>query len=477
MLRFFRTATARMVLLNLGLAFITTAVLAGFIYWSTIAVIEDEVRDTVAAEIGGLIDQFANSGLPGLIAVINERTASDTNPDAVYLLADRFGHPIAGNLTEWPPQIKADGRWQTLDLLHYNADVLVGAVAYTLSPAYVLLVGRDMRARVEFRERVVRSLIGAAGIAIILSLAVGYLLSRYMLRNVETIAATSRQIVAGDLTKRVPVRGTDDEFDRLARSLNEMLARIEELMTGMRVVSDSVAHDLRSPLTRLKARLELALARPEDTLEHGEALEIALEETDGLLKMLSSLLEIARTEAGLDREHMAEIDLGDMIDNLAELYEPAAEEKGLSMHVQTDLGAVVTGHRELLAQAASNLIENAIKFTEQSGRIDIVVSKQNGDTKLIIRDQGPGIPEGDRDAVLQRFVRLDSARSTRGTGPARGDWSSDSAVSAWATGRKIRNVAPRPGPGLWALIEAFMADSASRHQCRPKPPGRSDRVE
>jgi signal transduction histidine kinase len=416
MLRFLRTATARMVLLNLGLTFVTTAVLAGFIYWSTIAVIENEVRDTVAAEIRGLIDQFADSGLAGLVGVINERTSSGVNPDAVYLLADRYGHPIAGNLTEWPPSIKPDGSWQTLDLLHYNADVRVGAVAYGLTPGYVLLVGRDMRARVEFRQRVVRSLIGAAGIAILLSIAVGYLLSRYLLRNVEAIAATSRQIVAGDLSKRVPVRGTDDEFDRLARSLNEMLSRIEELMTGMRVVSDSVAHDLRSPLTRLKARLELALAKPEDATEHGEALQTALEETDGLLKMLSSLLEIARTEAGIDREHMAEIDLSDLIDNLAELYEPAAEEKGLSIHVDTDPDVVVTGHRELLAQAASNLIENAIKFSDQGGLIDIVVEKLDGETRLVIRDQGPGIPEADRDAVLQRFVRLDSARSTRGTG-------------------------------------------------------------
>ena len=416
MLRFFRTATARMVLLNLGLAMLTTAVLAGFIYWSTIGVIEEEVRDTVIAEMNGLIDQFEDSGLAGLVSVIDERITSGANPDAVYLLVDQLKRPVAGNLTQWPPSIREQGRWQTLDLLHGGAAVRVGAVAYSLVPGYELLVGRDMRARVEFRERVVRSLIGAAGIAIILSLVVGYLLSRYMLRNVETIAATSRQIVAGDLTKRVPVRGTDDEFDRLARSLNEMLARIEELMTGMRVVTDSVAHDLRSPLTRLKARLELALTKPEDPAEHGEALETALEETDGLLKMLSSLLEIARTEAGLDREHMADIDLGDMIDNLAELYEPAAEEKGLSLDVETASEAVVTGHRELLAQAASNLIENAIKFSDEGGRIDVQVKREDGTTKLVIRDQGPGIPEDDREVVLQRFVRLDSARSTRGTG-------------------------------------------------------------
>ena len=418
MLRFLRTATARMVLLNLGLAFITTSVLAGFIYWSTIAVIEDEVRETVAAEIRGMAEQFLESGLGRLVAVIDERTSPDANPEAVYLLADRNGHRIAGNLGDWPPSIKPDGSWQTLNLIRVdlNATVLVGARAFVLGQGYELLVGRDMRARAEFRERVVRSLIGAGIIAFILSLAAGYLLSRYMLRRVETIGLTSRQIVAGDLTKRVPVRGTGDEFDRLAISLNEMLARIEELMTGMRVVTDSVAHDLRSPLTRLKARLELALAKPEDTDEHAKALGTALDETDGLLKMLSSLLEIARTEAGLDREHMSDVDLSDMIDNLAELYEPAAEEKGLSLHVDAAEHAIVTGHRELLAQAASNLIENAIKFSLHGGRIDVLVIKLDGVTKLIIRDQGPGIPEADREAVLQRFVRLDSARSTRGTG-------------------------------------------------------------
>jgi len=372
----------------------------------------------VAAEIRGMAEQFLESGLGRLVAVIDERTSPDANPEAVYLLADRNGHRIAGNLGDWPPQIKPDGSWQTLNLIRVdlNATVLVGARAFVLGQGYELLVGRDMRARAEFRERVVRSLIGAGIIAFILSLAAGYLLSRYMLRRVETIGLTSRQIVAGDLTKRVPVRGTGDEFDRLALSLNEMLARIEELMTGMRVVTDSVAHDLRSPLTRLKARLELALAKPEDTEEHTKALGTALDETDALLKMLSSLLEIARTEAGLDREHMSDVDLSDMIDNLAELYEPAAEEKGLSLHVDTAEHTIVTGHRELLAQAASNLIENAIKFSLQGGRIDVLVTKLNGATKLIIRDQGPGIPEADRDAVLQRFVRLDSARSTRGTG-------------------------------------------------------------
>ena len=418
MLRLFRTATTRMVLLNLGLAFITTSVLATFIYWSTIAVIEDEVRQTVAAESRGMAEQFLESGLSRLVAVIDERTSSDVNPDAVYLLADRYGHRIAGNLRDWPPSIKPDGSWQTLNLIRVdlNTTVLVGARAYSLGQGYQLLVGRDMRARAEFRERVVRSLMGAGAIAFILSLGAGYLLSRYILRRVEAIGDTSRQIVAGDLTKRVPLRGTGDEFDRLALSLNEMLARIEELMMGMRVVTDSVAHDLRSPLTRLKARLELALAKPEDGEDHTKALATALDETDGLLKMLSSLLEIARTEAGLDREHMSDVDLSDMIDNLSELYEPAADEKGLSLHVETEPHVIVTGHRELLAQAASNLIENAIKFSVNAGRIDVLVKRGNGDAMLVIRDQGPGIPEDDRESVLQRFVRLDSARSTRGTG-------------------------------------------------------------
>ena len=419
MLRFLRTATARMVLLNLGLAFITTSVLAGFIYWSTIAVIEDEVRETVGAEIRGMAEQFSESGLARLVAVIQERTSSDVNPEAVYLLADQFGHRIAGNLGDWPPTIVPDGSWQTVELIRkdLNATVLVGARAYSLLPrGYRLLVGRDMRARTEFRERVVRSLIGAAAIAFLLSVIAGYLLSRYMLHRVETIGETSRQIVAGDLTKRVPMRGTGDEFDRLATSLNEMLARIEELMTGMRVVTDSVAHDLRSPLTRLKARLELALARPEDVAEHAEALETALDETDGLLKMLSSLLEIARTEAGLDREHMSEVNLTDMIGNLAELYEPAAEEKGLTFHVAADKNVTVIGHRELLAQSASNLIDNAIKFSPENGRIDVELSRSAEGTRFTIRDMGPGIPEADRENVLQRFVRLDSARSTRGTG-------------------------------------------------------------
>ena len=419
MLRFFRTATARMVLLNLGLAFVTTSVLAGFIYWSTIAVIEDEVRETVGAEIRGMAEQFLESGLGRLVAVIQDRTSSDGNPEAVYLLADQYGHRIAGNLRDWPPSIKPDGSWQTLDLIRVdlNATVLVGARAYALGQGYQLLVGRDMRARAEFRERVVRSLIGAGVIAFILSLAAGYLLSRYILRRVETIGETSRQIVAGDLAKRVPVRGTGDEFDRLALSLNEMLARIEELMTSMRVVTDSVAHDMRSPLTRLKARLELALSKPEDLEEHARALTTALDETDGLLKMLSALLEIARTEAGLDREHMSEVDLSDMIDNLAELYEPAAEEKGLSLHVEAAEHMVVIGHRELLAQAASNLIENAIKFSPDGGQIDIFVTKRDTGTEFVIRDQGPGIPEADREAVLKRFVRLELGAIDAGDGP------------------------------------------------------------
>ena len=415
---FLRSTGSRFALLYLAPFGASVLVLFGFIYWPSIELIDSQTNAAIEAEIKGLSEQYRTQGLARLQTIIAERSRPPGDGDNVYLLADAAGRPLAGNLRAWPAQARREGDWLYVSALDAAKDYdrrEFRARTFLLRGNFRLLVGRDIRARGEFQSAMAQSLGWALAVTIALGIAGGYFMSRRMLRRVEGVAATSREIIEGDLTRRMPLSGSGDEFDRLSATLNHMLDEIENLLTGMRAVTDSVTHDLKHPLTRLKANLELALQQGgEDGAAARDAMKGAIDEADGVLATFEALIAIARAEAGEGKTAMAQVDLSRLVRDMIEFYRPLAEQKSLSVEENIEDNCRLTGHGQFLSQAVGNVLDNAVKFTPEGGRIGIALG---GDPlRLVISDTGPGIPAAARGRVLDRFVRLDESRSTPGSG-------------------------------------------------------------
>lgn len=414
-----RSASLRFALLYTLLFGLSVLLLFGVVYGSTLTLIERQVAETVGAELRGLADQYRTEGINGLLAAVNRRSGLDGATESIYLLADAEAQPLAGNLGSWPAEAVPDGEWLRLTLYRSgNRDepILVGARSFVLPGGYHLLVGRDLRARTRLRDTLLTALGWALAATLALGLGGGMLLSRYMLRRIEAVNATSRRIMQGDLSHRVPLEGRGHEFDQLGESLNSMLERIEQLMTGMRLVTDSLAHDLRSPLTRLKGRLELTLRSGREPEDYRQSLEQAIVEIDTIQSTFNALIAIAEAESGVSRANREALDLAALAGDVAELYQPLAEDAGLRLAVELDGPAPIVGQRQLLAQAISNLLDNAIKYSPAGGTVTVRVAGSAEEILCCVADQGPGIPAEERAHVLERFVRLDSSRSQPGSG-------------------------------------------------------------
>ncbi len=420
--RLFHTSIFRIALLYLLLLGVTLVALMGFVYWSTANLIERQTDETVEAEIRGLAEQYRDEGLVGLMEVIGERSGPQGSPENVYLLSGPRRQPLAGNLSSWPARITDEDGWVEVALGRRDdpsgAEHIVRGRAFTLAGGYQLFVGRDTVERADFRDIVLGALTWALLPAVVLGLIGGALIGRYSLKRVDAVRATGQNIVSGDLSQRVPLTGSGDEFDRLAATINEMLERIETLMGGMRLVTDSLAHDLRSPLTRAKSAIETALRkRGEDAETYRVALEQTAAELETIQHTFDSLINIAQAEAGLNRLTLEELDLSALAGDLLEVYQPIAEDAGLELAGAIAPDITVKGHRQLLGQALSNLLDNAIKYSPAGGRISFdLAATADGGAELSVADSGPGIPAEDRERVLQRFVRLDVSRGTPGSG-------------------------------------------------------------
>jgi hypothetical protein len=290
-------------------------------------------------------------------------------------------------------------------------------MSFLLSEGYHLMVGRNLRERENFENLIQQSLVWSVIITIALGGLGGYIMSRDMRRRLEAINATTLRIMRGDMHERIPVVGTDDEFDRLSVNLNNMLQQIDRLMLAMREVSDNVAHDLRSPLTRIKSRLEVTLLTQKNAAEYRQALEQTVSEVDNVLSTFNALLSIAQAEGGAARGDMERLDLAALCADVAELYEPLAEAKDLALTATLAGSAPIKGNRHLLFQAIANLIDNAIKYSAPGGGAVSISAAIVGDkVEVVVADRGPGIPARDRERVLQRFVRLEQSRTTPGNG-------------------------------------------------------------
>lgn len=416
------TTTFRLALLYLALFVGSVVVILLMAYRFTAGFMDEEFAASVGLEITALKERYEHAGIDGLAQAVGER-ATAPHSNGLYLLVGPNGRPAAGNIASWPPvPPDADG-W-----LHFKvADsrrpdgrpVVAKASAYVFPERYRLLVGRDMSDLEELSRRMTESLGWIVLITGCLGLAGGGLLSRGALRRLETINRTALRIVAGDFSRRIPALGGGDEIDKLADTLNLMLDRIEDLMNGVRQVSESVAHDLRTPLARMRSRIELSLRdRDADADRYRAALEDTLEEADRLLATFAALLSIAEAESGAGREKFQPADLTAAAALAAELYEPVAEDLGVRLIVDAAPGAMVSGLAPLLSQAAANLLDNALKFTPPGGEVRLTVGRdeKTGGATLTVADSGPGIPENERDRALQRFVRLDQSRALPGNG-------------------------------------------------------------
>jgi signal transduction histidine kinase len=416
--RLLRSFTFRLALLYTTLSLGSVVVLLAYIYWGTAGYMDRQIDSTIEAEIRGLAEQYQSRGLTGLSQIIAERVSHDPNGASVYLLADAAFEPIVGNLSGWPQVAVSDSAWTRFKLREWGGDRSdeheARARIFLLRGDLHLLVGRDVRDLEATRRLILDALAWGLAITAALALGVGLLMSSRVMRRIEAINQTSRDIMEGDLSRRVPTAGSGDDFDRLAANLNRMLERIEELMAAVRQVSDNIAHDLRTPLTRLRTRLEQA--RSGDQRRAREEIDQAIEDAQELLVTFNALLRIARIESGSSPGAFDGLDLACLVEDIAELYEPVAAEKGQELRVE-DLGPVpVRGDRDLLFQALANLVDNAIKHTPKGSKIRLSAAVRGDGAEVQVADTGPGIPAGLREKVFQRFYRTDASRSTPGSG-------------------------------------------------------------
>jgi len=416
--RLLRSFTFRLALLYTTLSLGSVVVLLGFIYWATAGYMDRQIDSTIEAEIRGLAEQYQSRGLAGLSDIIDERVSHDPNGAAVYLLADADFTPIVGNLSRWPASPAPNKGWTRFRLRDWGSDRSeeheARARTFLLRGDLHLLVGRDVRELEASRWLILHALGWGLAITAALALGVGLIMSSRVMRRIESINQTSREIMEGDLSRRVPMVGSGDDFDRLAENLNRMLERIEELMGAVRQVSDNIAHDLRTPLTRLRTRLEQA--RNGDPKQAREEIDQVIENADELLSTFSALLRIARIESGSNHAAFADLDLASLARDVAELYEPVAAEKGQQMCLEAQGPVPVRGDRDLLFQALANLVDNAIKHTPQGSEIRLSTAADDGRSEISVADTGPGIPAELHEKVFQRFYRTDASRSTPGSG-------------------------------------------------------------
>ena len=421
-----RTTAFKLTLVYLTIFALFAAFLLGYFAWNTRRLITDQITQTVDAEITGLAEQYRQGGLRRLVFVVDARSRRPGS--SLYLVTTRAGEGLAGNVGSLATGVLESSGW--VETAYRRYDDTDGAQhqalvrVFQLPGGFRLLVGRDLEERERLRDIVIAAARWSLAIVVVLGIAGGLFVTRRVLKRVDAMTETTRKIMDGDLTGRLPIAGTGDELDRLADNLNLMLERIEALMRGLKEVTDNIAHDLKTPLTRLRNRCEEALRLAEDESQYRQALESTIEESEALIRTFNALLMIARAESGQARDGMAEVDAAEIARGVGELYEPLADDKGIQLKVEAPAAAPVHGNRELISQALANLVDNAIKYGASDGagvngaEPEIVVKAVGEGERILltVADGGRGIPEADRSRAVERFVRLEQSRSQPGSG-------------------------------------------------------------
>jgi signal transduction histidine kinase len=396
---------------------VSSLLLAGFLWWRTALYLDREIDAVIIADGQAIADRLRDFGLPGAIETINDRVGRASDQRAIYLLTDPMLTPVAGNLQAWPLAVRSTPGWYQIKLVRDGNLHTTRALFFELPSGFRLLVGRDVEDRVEVRGLIVSALGWSSLGALILAVVGGSLVRGAVLRRVEAINRTASAIVLGDLSHRVTTRGSSDEFDRLARTINTMLEQIEHLIEGVRNATNVVAHDLRTPLAELRTRLETLITIRPPPAETYEEIHGAVADIDRIVNIFNALLRLAEIDSGVRRAGFRRVELAGVTTELMELYEPLAEEKHVALTVDTPEGIAVRGDPDLLAQAIGNLVDNAIKYTPCGGRVALHVSSDTtNQVAIAVVDTGPGISDAEKARATERFYRGNRASGTEGTG-------------------------------------------------------------
>jgi len=450
--------------LSIGYMFLVTlavAVTMGSAYLLTDGLITDEVDLIIDTELKSLQDKYARAGLEGVTDEMNLRIDSWGRIGAVYMLVDSNFNRLAGNVTLWPFEGVPTEARPEFDIATIEpgrrAVHPVRAALRTLPNGDRLLVGTDISQGRRFADKFRVAMLWGIGLTSLAAALTGFWFSYRLSRRVGDVTGTCKRILAGELGRRLPIAGANDEFDALAISVNDVLDRLEDQARTLRATFDSAAHDLRAPLYRLRTRMDALLWRS-PALEPAvhESIESALREVDHLQRTLAVLLQIALAESGAPLSSAAAVDVGELASELAELFEPAVRDRGLTLVDHEDSGAIVQGNRQLLAQLVTNLIENCLKYVPAGGRIDLSVKRLADSVCLVVSDNGPGVPDGDRVRATQPFVRL-------GQGAAQPDSSGLglSLVAAIARLHRARLSLESNDPGLRVVVELPLKEASA----------------
>lgn len=418
-----RRTPFRLTLLFLALFAAAASAILAYVYFASASEARVNAEREVRGEMQVLAGVYDARGLDALNKALIDRSL--TQSAFLYLLLDKEGRTVTGSLNQSPIETMEAGRqWITFPFTETDVEGRVRrphvrAVQVRLSGGEMLLVGRSLGDTEAYLARLTQALWGAMGIVLLLGLAGGVLVSRNLERAMGRLSKVVTAVQEGDLKARVPVRNSGDELDELGAGLNIMLDRMEASMASIRHAGDAIAHDLRSPLTRMRAKLEVALMDAEaGKIDGVDAVQLALDEADSLLKTFNTVLAIARLQAAAGRTPDPKVfDAADLAADMAELYEPASEDKGLEFSAEIERGLMVEGNQPFLAQALANIIDNAIKYTPTGGAVMLRARRRSsGEIEYSVTDTGPGVPEGDRVRVIERFVRLDNSRTEPGSG-------------------------------------------------------------
>jgi signal transduction histidine kinase len=410
-----RSASLRLALAFAALFVFSSSLLVGALWWTTSGYLDREINAVIFSEANALAEQSQTIGLPGLVEAVGRRVSESRDDKALYLLADAQLRPLVGNLPAWPAQVgRAEGGYEAD--VERNGQLRRARLVHFILPAGLhLLVGRDIQDRVALRSAIFDALLWGGLIAVLIGAFAGVVFRRLVITRVAAIGQAASAIVAGNLRDRVPVAGSGDEFDALAGTINQLLAQIERLIDGVRNVSNAIAHDLRTPLAETRAQLEELLRQRPPPGATFAAIEATVEDIDRLIGVFNALLRLAEIDSGVRRAGFVRVNLADVVRSVAELYQPAAEAKGVAFACQA-ASVTVDGDPSLLAQAIGNLVDNAVKYAPPGVAVAVAVIERGEAAEVVVRDGGPGIPDAEKPKVVERFYRGDASRSAPGVG-------------------------------------------------------------
>ena len=399
------------------LALGSMCVVSAAFYFGTVGVLARSTDGNLVAISQRLARHYESHGGGGLREEIQQLLVDGIEQDTeVYLLVGPDGHKIVGNISGWTMARAPLDRLTDLKIVRDGRPSLSRLLPRLLPDGSILVVGRDMQDRREIEQLVWRALLAGGAVALLLAIGGALVFHRQLEHRVGAIRRTALEIEAGDLSRRIPVSAVDDEFARLNRDINHMLDRIEHLMDGIRHVSNAIAHDLRTPLARIRSRLDEALRPAETITELAGTARFAIQQIDELIKMLDKLLQIAEAESGARRQSFTPVRLAAVLSDVVELYDATAEAEGITLLNETEGDPVTLGDKNLLASAVANLIDNALKYAGSGATVRIRTAKERDSFSIVIQDDGPGIPATERSRVVDRFYRLDQSRSLPGNG-------------------------------------------------------------